>query len=1078
MRNWVQKYFTHLEKQEETFELEQMLIAVDIKDTHDGFARAYPKSVSVASSAKGRKLRRGKDSKAVLRQFLLYWVPTIVVLTLFIWISYYLSVAQAIDKVEIDLVGDIHTLDAAVDRAVNVYASAMSFLSQSQKVRTFVQEYNNGEDTTESKESAQLLFSSFMENYNDLFKLRLIDMSGDEIIRVDMDRDSGVAIVYDDDQLENKADTQYHEPSISLNSTEVYMSRLDLHTEEGVIEEPYMFTFRMSHILCDEVTRQPIVYLIMNVNAEKLLVNEFQKSQMLYDGEGYFLKYAFSTTPVPQLAGFLFPDDDRNTMQELHPSLYKTISNAEPEATQKSRSSVVGWLKADLPARFTSNWYDMTIVSPDMEALTITYVEGSDDLGTADTIFLVCLILWIVMFVTSLLICLNLAVSQVHRRRLRKAFAEDIKRNMASKMRFLATMSHELLTPLNAIIGIAPSLSKAPNLTEEQEENIDLMTQSAYVLNDIIRDVLDVTKIDAGKVELCREHCSIGDIATNTMNMITRAVGKDVRLYTIIGPNVPSTVYIDPFRLRQIIMNMLSNAAKFTKHGFIAVHIDVLGDGEDMHSTNEKSAFDLHHISNETLSSSAKEDCDLDLAKVDKIAIDIGPKDDSSETASLGSEDVPGGQRLRLRITDTGIGMTAAQLQQIFEPFSQADGSTTRKYGGTGLGLHISMKLLKLMGGFMTVESRSHCGSQFTITVPLEEQSTDTLQEPISSIPSFRDSSTPSSSDSQVSFDNAVVVYFKCNEQEKEVLNITSQRVFCGFKPIACDDIASVEQAMGNLPYEMVKLVYLGTASHLCPEASRRLQAITEAKDIRIVRFVDQRLASIFPSGNSTTTGTSGTGNSSSVDGDYGEEAVLPSVNLPKVVTIWDVIGATRSAMQLPNIRTHSSVEEADETIRYAMLKNARILVAEDHKINQRVILKLLKPYVKELVIVENGALAIDALKQNPFDLVILDYHMPVMNGFDAARQICTDMGDYRPYLIGLSACVGSEDAAAGLANGMDHYAVKPIKSEMLLGLLEKTLEERPAKRVPVPLPNIEADPNLNNKSLLRKDMWSKGDDG
>ena len=220
-------------------------------------------------------------------------------------------------------------------------------------------------------------------------------------------------------------------------------------------------------------------------------------------------------------------------------------------------------------------------------------------------------------------------------------------------------MSHEIRTPVNAIIGIAALLTKT-TLTPEQSRYVDIFSRAGDNLLDLINDILDLSKVEASQLELERTEFSLNDLIEKVMEMLAvRAHQKGLALVCEITPKVPTELVGDPTRLRQVLLNLLGNAIKFTESG--------------------------------------------------EVSLRVAPDADSS---------VPG--TLRFTISDTGIGISGEKLSTVFERFTQADSSTTRRYGGSGLGLTISKRLVELMGGRIWVESKVGNGSVFSFTVPLE----------------------------------------------------------------------------------------------------------------------------------------------------------------------------------------------------------------------------------------------------------------------------------------------------------------------------------------------------------------------
>jgi signal transduction histidine kinase len=232
-----------------------------------------------------------------------------------------------------------------------------------------------------------------------------------------------------------------------------------------------------------------------------------------------------------------------------------------------------------------------------------------------------------------------------------------------AKSSFLANMSHEIRTPMNGVLGLTELVLQNDDLTERQRRFIGMAHQSAKGLMTIINDLLDVAKIEAGRIVMDDQPFRLHDCLGESLQpLLQQAHDKGIQLHALVQPGVPAELVGDALRLRQVLINLIGNALKFTERGEVRLEIALA---------------DARHV------------------------------------------DAPDGQRLRIAVTDTGIGMTRDQIGQIFDPFTQADGSITRRYGGTGLGLTIVQRLVGLMGGDVSVESEPGVGSSFSFEIAL-----------------------------------------------------------------------------------------------------------------------------------------------------------------------------------------------------------------------------------------------------------------------------------------------------------------------------------------------------------------------
>jgi signal transduction histidine kinase len=241
-----------------------------------------------------------------------------------------------------------------------------------------------------------------------------------------------------------------------------------------------------------------------------------------------------------------------------------------------------------------------------------------------------------------------------------------------AKSSFLANMSHEIRTPMNGVLGLTELVLQTTELTERQRRFIGMAHQSAKGLMTIINDLLDVAKIEAGRIVMEEQPFGLHDCLAEALQpLLLQAHDKGIRLHAFVQPGVPTQLCGDALRLRQVLINLIGNALKFTERGEVRVEI---------------------------------------------------------AQAQTRAAEAPQRLRLRFAVTDTGIGMTRDQIGQIFDPFTQADGSITRRYGGTGLGLTIVQRLVDLMGGSVNVESEPGVGSCFSFEIPLGRVATDLPQ--------------------------------------------------------------------------------------------------------------------------------------------------------------------------------------------------------------------------------------------------------------------------------------------------------------------------------------------------------------
>ncbi len=532
--------------------------------------------------------------------------------------------------------------------------------------------------------------------------------------------------------------------------------------------------------------------------------------------------------------------------------------------------------------------------------------------------------------------------------------------NARAKADFLANMSHEIRTPMNAVIGMTHLVLKT-GLTPRQLDYVQKIQTSSQHLLGIINDILDFSKLEADKMGVERAHFDLDQMLDNVAALFaTKTDSKGLELVMDVGSDVPRDLIGDPLRIGQVLINYANNAVKFTEQGTITI----------------------------------------------RVALEPGQEPEPADELLL-----------RFSVQDTGIGISPEQCALLFQSFQQADSSTTRKYGGTGLGLVISKRLAELMGGQVGVNSEPGRGSTFWFTARLG-----------------RGTDQPRRWLAQPDLQGRRILVVDDNDPAREVMGEMLRSMGFAVNAVASGALALAElsrAAEADQPYEVVFLDWKMPG----------MDGVTVARKIATLPLPRRPLVLMVTAYDR--------GELLELSEDVGISDVLVKPVTPSVLfdTVMRLLGAELD--EFPPLPRSERGLQADTT----PLQGARALLVEDNEINQEVAIELLRELGLWVDLAPDGAVALERVQQNSYDVVLMDMQMPVMDGLTATREIRQLSWLQELPILAMTANAMTGDRERCLEAGMNDYIAKPIDPKDLAAKLlrwvkpSRSRARRPSRR-------------------------------
>ncbi len=768
--------------------------------------------------------------------------------------------------------------------------------------------------------------------------VRLLDLSGHEIFRYNWTGGDHPLEEVPKEKLQDKSKRPFFKATLEAPTDAAVFSPLNLDVENEQIIQPPKPVVRVSgQVLGPD--GKPRALLVLNYLGDQLLRElklDASRQTMLLNSDGYWLVGPDARSEW----AFEFPERRAESMPQRDPALWQRISSRRSGSFDLGDSQYC-FLKID-PVGTVSDYPPLRMPIRGAEKLKwILLVKVPNAL-----IWHKVHLLWVALWATCTGIIFTLApmtwfgLSSLRRRQMAMVEMQELTRKAQAAERakgeFMAVMSHEIRTPMNGVIGMTSILADT-ELSETQRDCVNTIHTSGEVLLTVINDILDFSKIESGKMTLERRPFHLRQCLEESIDLfVARVREKKLELAYLIAPDVPANLVGDSNHLRQIFTNLIGNAIKFTEKGDIVVNVQC-------QSRDER------------------------------------------------------GYHLLFSVTDTGIGIPKEGIARLFQSFHQVDSSTTRRYGGTGLGLVISKRLAELMGGSMWVESEPGIGSTFFFTAILEATPVtggiESQHEPASLKPSH-------------------VLIVDDNAANRNVLEM-QLKAWGMFSASASSGPEALEKMGGNV-FDVVLL------DLQMPD----MDGITLAREIRKSSDVPLILLS------------------STGDREIGETGDLFAFQILKPIKqslLFDALSEISGIKRKSTRKTVAKRFDSGMAARHPL----RILLAEDNAINQKVGLIMLAKLGYKPDLVVNGREAVAAADKTRYDLILMDVQMPEMGGVEATRLLREKFDENCPFIVALTAEALEGDRERFLALGFAGYLSKPLRPQDLQEMLRMVIDEQ-----------------------------------